>query len=405
MRWLTFLFGLIVAAGLALAFLQYGGLEYVGLGQTDAPAQGQARQRPPQKVAVVEVAPEAIPVINELPGRIAPTRIAEVRARVSGIVISRVFTQGAAVEEGDVLYRIDPETFQVAVDRAKAVLAEAEASRKAAEQSARRQVELRERNVVSAQQYDDAIAGLARANALVAVAKAEVAATEIDLGRADVRAPISGRIGRARITEGALVSPNDPESLATIQQLDPVYADFTQPSKALLALRRAQDAGQLVRSESGEAAIRLLLDDGSAYAHIGRLLFSESVVDASTGQVTLRAEFPNPEGDLLPGMYVRVLIEQGVEKDALAVPRQAVQRGGGGEAQVYVVSADNKAELRTVTAGRVVGERRVIEDGLAPGDKVIVEGFQKIGPGAPVAPEPWSGAAALQITGAAGRAG
>lgn len=353
-------------------------------------------QMPPQAVAVIEATPEAIPVVNDLPGRIAPTRIAEVRPRVAGLIVERVFRQGAVVEAGDPLYRIDAEQFQVQVDRAKAVLAEAEARRIAAQQLADRQEELRARAVVSAQQYDDAVAGLARANAGVAVAKAEVAAAEIDLKHTVVEAPIAGTIGRARITEGALVSPTNVESLATIQQLDPVYADFTQPSNALLALRRAHEAGRLERDEDGEAAVHLMFDDDSEYDHVGKLLFSEATVDVTTGQVTLRGEFANPEGKLLPGMYVRIRIQQGVEQGALAVPQQAVQRDAGGLAQLYIVDAENKVEIRTVTTGRVIGDRWVIEEGLKPGDKVIVEGFQKIRPGATVAPEPWERAGALE---------
>ncbi|MEX2518377.1 MAG: efflux RND transporter periplasmic adaptor subunit [Paracoccaceae bacterium] len=390
MRWLNFLFGLAFAAAVAAVVIFYGAAQ-----RGDAPAAA-AQASPPQKVAVIEANPEVIPVVNELPGRIAPTRIAEVRPRVSGIVIERVFTQGSVVAEGDVLYRIDPEPFQVRVDRAVATLAEAEAARVAAQQTADRQVELKQRNVVSDQQFDTAIAGVARTNAVVAFATAELASAQIDLRHTEVRAPIRGRIGRARITEGALVAANDPESLATIQQLDPVYADFTQPSKVLLALRRAYEAGQLARSNTGEAAVRLKFDDGTEYGAVGKLLFSEATVDATTGQVTLRGEFPNPKGDLLPGMYVRVLIEQGVETDAIAVPQQAVQRDNGGQAQVYIINGEGKAEIRRVTTGRVVGERWVIDEGLSPGDRVIVEGFQKIGPGAPVEGEPWDGAQALE---------
>ncbi|MGM0586661.1 MAG: efflux RND transporter periplasmic adaptor subunit [Pseudomonadota bacterium] len=375
------------AAALAFVALLLAGCD-------DGPGAGAAQEggggeRPPQPVAVVTVQEEAIPLVNELPGRIAPTRIAEVRPRVAGIVTERVFKQGSEVAEGDVLYRIDPERFRVQVERARATVTRAEAQRRAAEQAADRQEALRERNVVSAQAYDDAIAALAVANASVAVAEAELAAAELDLRHAEVRAPIAGRIGRARITEGALVTASGAESLATIQQLDPVYADFTQPARALMALRRAWKSGELERSADGAATVQLRFDDGSGYAHDGRLLFSEATVDATTGQVTLRAAFPNPEGDLLPGMYVRVLIEQGVEPRALAVPKQAVQRGPGGEPWLLIVDGEDVARRRGVAIGRAVDGRWVIEEGLAPGDRVIVEGFQKIRPDAPVAPEPW----------------
>lgn len=387
MRWKTFIFGLIVAGGGAAAFLHYGGLQ--ALQKAEAPV-AVPPQMPPQKVAVVTVEPQQIPVVSDLPGRIAPTRIAEVRPRVSGILIERVFTQGARVEKGDVLYRIDPEPFQVRVDRAVATLAQANAAEIAADQSASRQIALKDRNVVSEQQYDDAVANLARTRALVAIAEAELASARIDLRHTEVRAPISGIIGRARITEGALVASTDPESLATIQQLDMVYADFNQPSKSLMALRRSAEAGRLAQTDDGKAAVHLFLDDGTAYDHSGKLLFSETTVDASTGQVMLRGEFPNPEGDLLPGMYVRVEIEEGVEAGVLAVPQQAVQRDAGGRALLNVVNAESQVEVRVVKAGRVVDGLQVITEGIQAGDQVIVEGFQKIRPGATVAPEPWA---------------
>jgi membrane fusion protein (multidrug efflux system) len=350
---------------------------------------------------VIVASPKAIPLVNELPGRIAPTRIAEVRPRVSGIITERVFTQGGVVAMGDVLYRLDPAQFMLQVDRAEASVAKAEAALTAAKQAADRQDELRQRNVVSVQAYDASITDLAQAQAGVSLAKADLASAELDLAHAEVRAPIRGRIGRARITEGALVSVSSAESLATIQQLDPIYADFTQSASDLMALRRAHDAGALARSASGDAAVRLVLDDGTLFDGIGRLLFSEATVDSSTGQVTLRGEFPNPDGHLLPGMYVRVRIEQGVQQGALSVPEQAVQRDMGGQAQLYIVDPEGRAQLRPVTAGRIVNGRWVITEGLRPGDQVIVEGFQKIRPGAPVKPEPWEGAEKAAAPGSA----
>ncbi|MBK3746186.1 efflux RND transporter periplasmic adaptor subunit, partial [Paraburkholderia aspalathi] len=239
-------------------------------------------------------------------------------------------------------------------------------------------------------QMDNAVGALAQADAEVAIANAGLAEAQLNLNYARIEAPISGRIGRAMITEGALVSANSAESLATIQQIDPVYADFTQSANALLKLRKALENGALTNSGPGEARVLLRLDDGSDYAHAGRLLFLEAAVDATTGQVTLRGEFPNPDGDLLPGMYVRVLIEQGIEQDAIAVPQQAIQRDAGGRSQVYVVTDKNVAELKTVQVGRAIGERWVVNDGLSAGDKVVVEGFQKIRPGAPVSAQPWT---------------
>lgn len=364
------------------------------LAACDRPATGTpsaaAPEMPPTAVGVVIAEAEPLAITNELPGRIAPTRIAEVRPRVSGIVVERVFEQGSRVNRGDVLYRIDPEPFQLQVNRARATLQRAEAVRLQARQQADRMSELRQRNVASGQQYDNAVASLAQAEAEVASAQAELAAAELDLHYAEVRAPIDGRIGRALITEGALVNSGGGENLATIQQLDPVYADFTQPATQLLKLRRALKSGALASSDPEAASVRLLLDDGGEYPHAGHLLFSEVAVDAATGQVLLRAEFPNPDGDLLPGMYVRVVIEQGVQPDAIAVPQQAVQRDAGGQSQLYVVGADGTVELRPVQAGRVLDGRWVIDQGLEPGERVVVEGFQKIRPGARVDPQAWS---------------
>ncbi|WP_081157781.1 efflux RND transporter periplasmic adaptor subunit [Ensifer aridi] len=343
---------------------------------------------PPAQVAVYTTTTAPLPITNELPGRITPTRIAEVRPRVSGIVVERVFEQGSMVKEGDVLYRIDPAPFQVKVDSAEATLKRALAVRDQARQTADRQSRLKEAQVAAVQQYDDAIATLAQAEAEVGIAEAGLAEAKLNLQYANVTAPISGRIGRALITEGALVSTNGTENLATIQQLDPIYADFTQSATDLIRLRRALEDGQLM-SAKDEAEVQLILDDGTPYALKGKLLFSEAAVDETTGQVTLRGEFPNPNNDLLPGMYVRVQIQQGLEKDAITVPQQAVQRNNAGQSQIYVVSADNKVEFRNVTLGRTVGERWQVTSGLKAGEKVIVEGFQKVGPGAPVVPTAW----------------
>jgi len=354
-------------------------------------AQAQAPgNMPPTPVSIVTIAPEVLPVTNELPGRIAPTRIAEVRPRVSGIIVERVFEQGSFVKAGDVLYRIDPEPFRVQVASAEATLQRAKASQLNARQKADRQAELRERNIASVQTLDDAVAELARADADVALAEAGLAEARLNLDYTEVKAPISGRIGRAMITEGALVSSNDAASLARIQELDPVYADFTQSANELLRLRRAFAAGALQQVGPDEASVRLKLDDGSEYGHPGRLLFSEATVDETTGQITLRASFPNPDGDLLPGMYVRVVIEQGIQQSAIAVPQQAVQRDTSGASHVFVVNAEEKAEMRNIRTDRIVGDRIVVAEGLQPNDRVIVEGFQKIRPGSPVAATEWA---------------
>ncbi|WLR91114.1 efflux RND transporter periplasmic adaptor subunit [Shinella zoogloeoides] len=343
---------------------------------------------PPPQVAVITAKAEDVPITNDLPGRIAATRTAEVRPRATGIVIERVFEQGSQVKEGDVLYRIDPASFQVQVDSAEATLRRAKAVQAQAKNDTVRQEQLKKSNVASAQAYDDAIAKLAQADADVAIAEAGLATAKLNLQYTEVKAPISGRIGRALITEGALVSANGTENLATIQQLDPVYADFTQSATDLMRLRKALEDGDLM-ADNNSADVKLMLDDGSAYPHSGKLLFSEAAVDETTGQVTLRGEFPNPDGDLLPGMYVRVQIEQGIEKGAVLVPQQAVQRDASGTALVYVVSADNKAGTRPVRVGRASGTRWVITDGLKDGEKIIVEGFQKVQPGGEVVPAEW----------------
>jgi len=347
------------------------------------------KQAPPIAVGTVKVKPEPLSVTSNLPGRIAPTRVAEVRPRVSGILVERVFTQGSVVKEGDVLYRIDPAPFRIKVESAEATLKRAEAVKLQAQQQAERVRELRERNVASAQQFETVTAALAQADADVAIAKAGLAAAKLDLAYSEVTAPITGRIGRALITEGALVSSNSGESLATIQQLDPVYADFTQSAGELLAMRRAVRQGTIESRDPDSADVRLLFDNGSEYRHPGRLLFSEATVDATTGQVTLRGEFPNPEGELLPGMYVRIVIEQGIQSDGIAVPQQAIQRDGSGRAQVYVLKPDGALELRPVSTGRTLGNSQVIERGLKPGEEIMVEGFQKIRAGARFTGTPW----------------
>lgn len=369
----------------------------------DGKQAGADKQAPSVVVSVVTVVPETLRIVSDLPGRIAPTRIAEVRPRVSGIIIERVFQQGTIVKQGDVLYRLDPAPFQVRVASAKATLQRAVATRTLAAQQAERQTRLKDRDVTTGQLYDKAVAELAQAEADEASARAGLQAAELDLQYTEVRAPITGRIGRALITEGALFTVGGSESLATIQQLDPVYADFTQSANELLALKRA--AQQSAKAgDAIEAEVRLRFDDGASYAHRGRLLFSEASVDATTGQVTLRGEFPNPDGDLLPGMYVRVQLVQGEQLNALAVPERALRRDPGGQAQLYVVSADRKAELRPVTPSRLVDGRWIIASGLHPGDAVVVQGFQALSPGAAVDPKPWPNAAAAGTTSAASQA-
>ena len=354
----------------------------------DEPQAEQVTAAPPQ-VSIVTLQPSPRPYIRELPGRIAPTRVAEVRARVAGIVLERTFPQGADVKAGDVLYRIDPVKFEVELAAAEAAVAKAQAVHDQAEQQAKRVEKLISGQAASQAQYEIAVATFRQAQADVAARKADVARVKLDLDYTSVRSPINGRIGRAMVTEGALVGQGEATHMATVQQLDPVYADFTQSAGDLQQLRRDLESGALEQVEPDAAKVRLVLDDGTLYPLPGKLLFSDASVDPGTGQVTLRGEFPNPKGELLPGMYVRVQIQQGTDGDALAVPQQAVQRNDGGGSEVYVVRPDNRAVIKPMRAGRVVDEQWLVLDGLDPGDRVVVEGFQKFEPGDLVNPVPW----------------
>jgi membrane fusion protein (multidrug efflux system) len=344
---------------------------------------------PAAEVSVVTVTPQPRRLMRELPGRIAPTRIAEVRARVSGIVVERPFNQGADVAAGDVLYRIDPAPFEVELQAQEAALAKAEAVLTQAKQQAERTQTLAQGQNASRVQLETAIANLRQAEADVAARRAEVTRAKLNLDYATVRAPIGGRVGRAMVTEGALVGQNEATHLATVQHLDTVYADFTQSISDMIELRRALESGDLERIAPESLVVRLKLDDDTIYAHPGRLLFSEATVDNGTGQVRLRAEFPNTNKELLPGMYVRVLIEQGVDSDSLAVPQQAVQRSLSGGSEVFVVDQENTVTLTEVRTGSIIDDSWLVLDGLKSGDRVVVEGFQKISNGSKVAPAPW----------------
>lgn len=362
-----------------------------------------AQQLPPPQVSVQEMTPEALPVVNELPGRVAATRVAEVRPRVGGIVIERVFEQGGKVEAGDVLYRIDPAPYDVRVASAEGALARAEATALNAADQEKRARALRERKVTAGVDLDNAATALAQAQADVAIARASLQEAQLNRSYTEVTAPIAGVVGRALVTEGALVNAQT-DIMATIQQLDPVYVDFTQSSSELFALRRALAAGQLAMTSADAAEVRLIFDDGSEYAHPGKLLFSEASVDSSTGQITLRAEFPNPEGELLPGLYVRVRIEQAVRDNALTVPQMAVQRDQSGQAYVYALKDDETVERRDVTLGQTTDNRWLVESGLKPGDRVVVMGAQKLYPDAKVVPQPVDAAQPPVPTGAAAAA-
>lgn len=338
-------------------------------------------------VTVVTVRPEAVPLTTELPGRTAPYLVAEVRPQVSGIVKSRPFTEGGEVKAGQVLYQIEPATYQAAHDSARAALARAEANAYAARLKAQRFEELAKIEAVSRQANDEAIAALKQAEAEVASARAAVDKARIDLEFTRVSAPIAGRVGRSAVTPGALVTANQAEALATVQQLDPIYVDLTQSSAEILRLRRDIAEGRLKRAAGDTLPLRLVLEDGSIYAQEGRLAFSEVTVDPGTGSVTLRAVFPNPSGVLLPGMYVRAQLTQGVMGDAVLVPHAALSRDPRGNALVMVVDAEGKVATQPVKAERSLGDKWVVTEGLSGGERVIVEGLQRVRPGAPVKAE------------------
>jgi membrane fusion protein (multidrug efflux system) len=358
-------------------------------GCSESPADATEEKAPPQEVSVLALEPAARPVIRELPGRIAPTRIAEVRARVSGIVVSRNFEQGSDVKQGDVLFELDPNPFEIELQAQEAALARANAVHTQEAQNARRAEALLPSRAISQAQYDTAIATLRQAEADVAARKADVARARLNLDYTKVRAPISGRIGRALVTEGALIAQADATNMATIQRLDPIYADFTQSVAELNQLRREFARGDLEEVAPGAAKVRLILDNGEVYPYVGRLLFSEATVDPGTGQVTLRGEFPNPKLELLPGTYVRVQLEQGIDPDALAVPQQAVRRNDAGGSELFLVRDDNRATISPVRLGRAVDNQWLVLEGVKPGDRVIVDGFQKFVPGDVINPKPW----------------
>jgi membrane fusion protein, multidrug efflux system len=341
-------------------------------------------------VSVVTVRPQARSLVRELPGRVAPTRVSEVRPRVSGIVVERLFNQGSEVKAGDPLYKIDPRPFEVEVQSTEAALARARATLDQATLQAHRVATLTSQRAAPESENEKAIAAERQAAADVEGRKADVARARLNLDYATIRAPIDGIVGAALVSEGALVVQNETASLATIQQLDPIYADFTQSVNELNHLRRAFENGDLDRIAPDAMKVRLVLDDGQLYPLAGKLLFSDAKVDAHTGQVTLRGEFPNPKRELLPGMYVRVLIEQGIDTDAIAVPQQAIQRNGGGGSEVFVVRDDNRAVTQPVRTGSLQGGQWFVTEGLKAGDRVVVEGFQKFAAGDRVRPQIWT---------------
>lgn len=344
-----------------------------------APA-GQGAAAP--QVGVVTLAAQAVPVVTELPGRTSPYAIAEVRPQVTGIVLERRFAEGGEVKAGQPLYRIDAATYEAALASARASQAKAEANLASTRAKAQRYAELVAIKAVSQQDNDDSQAALKQAEAELQAAKAAVETARIDLDYTRVASPIGGRIGKSGVTQGALVTANQATALATVQQLDPIYVDVTQSSAELLRLRRELGQG----AQKAGVKVTLRLEDGSVYPLAGKLQFSDVTVDPGTGSVTLRALFPNPERVLLPGMYVHAQIAEGVREQAILAPQQGVTRNAKGEAVALVVGADGKIEQRAVTAERTVGDRWLVTSGLRAGDRLVVEGLQKVRAGAAVTP-------------------
>lgn len=369
--------GLIFASGLL-----------AGCGKKQAPAGAALMMAGTPEVSVITLQPQRVELTTELPGRVAASLTAEVRPQVGGILMNRLFTEGADVKEGDVLYQIDPATYQAAFDGARAALARAEANLAPARLKAARYEELKQSEAVSVQDYDDAAAALKLAEAEVLSAQAALESARIQLAFTRVTAPISGRIGRSAVTTGALVTAGQAVPLATVVKLDPVFVDLTQSSNEMLRLRKALDNG-LLASGAGETRVLLTLDDHSRYPETGALKFSEAFVEPSTGTVTLRTQFPNPKLTLLPGMFVRATLVDGVRENALLVPQRGVSRNPAGEATVMIANAKDIAEIRVIRTERTVGSDWLVSEGLAAGDRVILEGLQKARPGTPVRPVPF----------------
>ncbi|MDP9901287.1 efflux RND transporter periplasmic adaptor subunit [Variovorax ginsengisoli] len=372
-------------------------LSLAACGKSDAPTAGAPAAGggapPAPEVGVVVATPTDVGLVTELPGRLEASRVAEVRARAAGILQERLFREGSDVKAGQPLFRIDSAPYAASARSAQASLARAEANAVQAKALADRYKPLVEANAVSKQEYANAVASQKSAEADVGVARASVTTANINLGYASVTAPISGRIGRALVTEGALVGQGDATALAVIQQINPLYVNFTQSANDVMKLRSAMAAGQFKRADGPDAAsVRVVLEGGGEYAMPGKLLFSDLTVDSTTGQITLRAELPNPKGELLPGLYVRVRIEQAQVSNAITLPQQAVTRTQQGDT-VTVVGADGKLSKRTVKVGAAKNNQWVVMDGLKAGEQVMVDGFQKLQmmpPGTPVKAVPWT---------------
>ncbi len=346
--------------------------------QAESQAQAQA-QAPAPEVTVVTMKAEPVTLTRELPGRTAASLVAEVRPQVSGIIQKRLFTEGSFVEAGQPLYQLEDDTYVATLNSAKASLARAKAVLERARITAQRTAELVKIDAVSQQENDDAQAALLQAEAEVKVAEAAVASAQVTLNYSRITAPISGFIGKSYVTQGALVTTNQAQAMATVHKLDPIYVDLSQSSSELLQMRKAIAAGSLERLE--EVPVTILLEDGSEYEHSGKLAFSEMTVEPSTGKFSLRVVVPNPDRLLMPGMYVRANVGTGIRQNALLVPQQGIARDPRGNTSALVIGKDNTVEVRPVQVSRTIGDKWLVEGGLVEGDQVIVEGLQKIQPG------------------------
>ncbi|ECF4912404.1 multidrug efflux RND transporter periplasmic adaptor subunit AcrA [Salmonella enterica subsp. enterica serovar Stanley] len=364
---------------LAVVLMLSGNLALTGC---DDKQDQQGGQQMPE-VGVVTLKTEPLQITTELPGRTVAYRIAEVRPQVSGIILKRNFVEGSDIEAGVSLYQIDPATYQATYDSAKGDLAKARAAANIAELTVKRYQKLLGTQYISKQEYDQALADAQQATAAVVAAKAAVETARINLAYTKVTSPISGRIGKSSVTEGALVQNGQASALATVQQLDPIYVDVTQSSNDFLRLKQELANGSL-KQENGKAKVDLVTSDGIKFPQSGTLEFSDVTVDQTTGSITLRAIFPNPDHTLLPGMFVRARLQEGTKPAALLVPQQGVTRTPRGDATVLVVGADNKVETRQIVASQAIGDKWLVTDGLKAGDRVVVSGLQKVRPGAQV---------------------
>lgn len=357
-----------------------------GCGQQSPGSAQAAGNQPPPQAGFITVEEQPFTLVNELPGRTSPYQVAEVRPQVTGLIEERLFEEGETVEAGQALYRIDAKRYQAALASAEADLANARANRDRARLTANRYESLIGNGAISQQTLDEARTTLSANNAQVAAAEAALDSARIDLDYTTIRAPIDGRIGRSSVTAGALVTANQASALATIRQLDPIYVDLTQSYEELSRLRSAMASGQLETVAEGQASVTLTQQDGTPYPHNGTLQFSEFAVGESTGSVTLRALVPNPDGALLPGMFVRARLPQAERDNAILVPQKAISREPNGQATALVITDDSTVEKRNVTTEKAVGNQWLVSDGLQGGDRLIVDGLQKVRPGAPVTP-------------------